>query len=335
MTARTSFLRVSRAHAGARPAYFCASSSRAAAHEQHHEGDEREERDRREEDREPGEHEGVPVGVEREQVAGAAGVRARPQARARASNSAADGRPSRAPRTPRRPRSRARWCARPRRASRRTAARRASSADRRRTALERHGSAPNGSTRVRRPRRARTRRAGSRATRGSSHSVPSKSMPHVAARERAREQRRQKRPDAARAGEAGALSDVEEEAHWLECASGTLRRRHDDTRRMKPAGPRPGGERLQVSASRDLERYAGLFASRTRVMKSSAMRDLMAVTARPEVISLAGGLPDTSTFPPETLRRRGAADRHASRARRRSSTARPRGSPRPRTASAR
>jgi 2-aminoadipate transaminase len=33
-------------------------------------------------------------------------------------------------------------------------------------------------------------------------------------------------------------------------------------------------------------------------MKSSAMRDLMALTARPEVISLAGGLPDTSTFPP-------------------------------------
>ncbi len=55
------------------------------------------------------------------------------------------------------------------------------------------------------------------------------------------------------------------------------------------------------STSRDLERYAALFASRTRVMTSSAMRDLMAVTARPEVISLAGGLPDTSTFPPETF----------------------------------
>jgi 2-aminoadipate transaminase len=55
------------------------------------------------------------------------------------------------------------------------------------------------------------------------------------------------------------------------------------------------------STSRDLERYAGLFASRTKVMKSSAMRDLMAVTARPEVISLAGGLPDTSSFPPETF----------------------------------
>ncbi len=54
------------------------------------------------------------------------------------------------------------------------------------------------------------------------------------------------------------------------------------------------------STARDLERYAGLFAARTQVMKSSAMRDLMALTDRPEVISLAGGMPDTSTFPPET-----------------------------------
>jgi 2-aminoadipate transaminase len=54
------------------------------------------------------------------------------------------------------------------------------------------------------------------------------------------------------------------------------------------------------STARDLERYAALFASRTQVMKSSAMRDLMALTQRAEVISLAGGLPDTSTFPPET-----------------------------------
>ena len=69
-------------------------------------------------------------------------------------------------------------------------------------------------------------------------------------------------------------------------------------------GPGPSGDgrsRTSRSTSRDLERYAGLFASRTRVMKSSAMRDLMAVTARPEVISLAGGLPDTSSFPPETF----------------------------------
>ena len=64
-----------------------------------------------------------------------------------------------------------------------------------------------------------------------------------------------------------------------------------------PPAPRPPSR----STSRDLERYAGLFASRTRVMRSSAMRDMMAITARPEVISLAGGLPDTSTFPPDTF----------------------------------
>ena len=70
-----------------------------------------------------------------------------------------------------------------------------------------------------------------------------------------------------------------------------------------PRGQGPGGETPGMptsrSGARDIERYAGLFAKRTQVMKSSAMRDLMAVTARPEVISLAGGLPDTSTFPAE------------------------------------
>jgi 2-aminoadipate transaminase len=54
------------------------------------------------------------------------------------------------------------------------------------------------------------------------------------------------------------------------------------------------------STARDIERYASLFAERTKVMKSSAMRDLMALTERDDVISLAGGLPDTSTFPPHS-----------------------------------
>jgi 2-aminoadipate transaminase len=35
-------------------------------------------------------------------------------------------------------------------------------------------------------------------------------------------------------------------------------------------------------------------------MKSSAMRDLMALTEREDVISLAGGMPDTSTFPADS-----------------------------------
>ncbi|MGH2842423.1 MAG: hypothetical protein ACRDKL_02390 [Solirubrobacteraceae bacterium] len=46
------------------------------------------------------------------------------------------------------------------------------------------------------------------------------------------------------------------------------------------------------------ERYATLFADRTRTMSSSAMRDLMALTAREDMISFSGGLPDTSTFAP-------------------------------------
>ena len=56
-----------------------------------------------------------------------------------------------------------------------------------------------------------------------------------------------------------------------------------------------------------------------RAMKSSAMREMMALTERPDVISLAGGLPDTSTFEPElyaTLMARVAAESTARKARR-------------------
>ena len=60
------------------------------------------------------------------------------------------------------------------------------------------------------------------------------------------------------------------------------------------------GRQPPRSTAHDLERYAGLFAQRTKVMKSSAMRDLMALTERADVISLAGGMPDTSTFPADT-----------------------------------
>src|SRR3954467_3270674 len=72
----------------------------------------------------------------------------------------------------------------------------------------------------------------------------------------------------------------------------------DDSGEPPDREPRPVPPRR---STRDLERYAALFAARTKVMKSSAMRDLMAITERPEVISLAGGLPDTSTFPAESL----------------------------------
>jgi 2-aminoadipate transaminase len=67
-------------------------------------------------------------------------------------------------------------------------------------------------------------------------------------------------------------------------------------RHQTPHGPSGG-----PTTSHEIERYASLFARRTHQMRSSAMRDLMAITARPEVISLAGGLPDTSTFPSGTF----------------------------------
>jgi 2-aminoadipate transaminase len=60
----------------------------------------------------------------------------------------------------------------------------------------------------------------------------------------------------------------------------------------------PPGRGARATAH-ELARYERLFAARTRGMRSSAMREMMALTERPEVISLAGGLPDTSTFPPE------------------------------------
>jgi 2-aminoadipate transaminase len=65
----------------------------------------------------------------------------------------------------------------------------------------------------------------------------------------------------------------------------------------RPMTNAPGPRRT----SRDLERYGGLFAARTKVMRSSAMRDLMALTERDDIISLAGGLPDTSSFPAESF----------------------------------
>src|ERR1700724_908657 len=58
------------------------------------------------------------------------------------------------------------------------------------------------------------------------------------------------------------------------------------------------GRRTRPTAH-ELARYESLFAARTRGMKSSAMREMSALTERPHVISLAGGLPDTPTFAPD------------------------------------
>jgi 2-aminoadipate transaminase len=53
----------------------------------------------------------------------------------------------------------------------------------------------------------------------------------------------------------------------------------------------------------DFDKYEDFYAKRTSGMRSSVMRDLMAITARPDVITLAGGLPNTESFPAKTLAR--------------------------------
>src|SRR4051794_3835844 len=86
-------------------------------------------------------------------------------------------------------------------------------------------------------------------------------------------------------------------------ASGSVGRMTIDDRDARLPGEhrRITGSPHARRTSRDLERYAGLFAARTKVMRSSAMRDLMALTERKDIISLAGGLPDTSSFPAESF----------------------------------
>src|SRR5919201_1840694 len=88
-------------------------------------------------------------------------------------------------------------------------------------------------------------------------------------------------------------------------APGRLRGVTIDDHPDRGRGAVEGGEWTRMSrprsTKRDLERYGGLFAARTREMKSSAMRDMMAITQRPEVISLAGGLPETGSFPPQSF----------------------------------
>ena len=79
-----------------------------------------------------------------------------------------------------------------------------------------------------------------------------------------------------------------------------LERDPDVVRPGRNGGDRDHTAPRRRSSARDIQRYAALFARRTKVMRSSAMRDLMALTEREDVISLAGGLPDTSTFPPDS-----------------------------------
>ncbi len=51
----------------------------------------------------------------------------------------------------------------------------------------------------------------------------------------------------------------------------------------------------------DAARYDSRFSAQASCTTSSAMRDLMAITEKADIISLAGGLPDTETFPREVF----------------------------------
>ena len=57
----------------------------------------------------------------------------------------------------------------------------------------------------------------------------------------------------------------------------------------------------------DLNAPAWQLSERARKLTSSAIREILKVTERPEVISFAGGLPSPATFPAEEMR--AASDR--------------------------
>lgn len=59
---------------------------------------------------------------------------------------------------------------------------------------------------------------------------------------------------------------------------------------MEPQQPAPGG-------GTTLDPWAGRYASRTRGMSASQIRALFAVASRPEVVSLAGGMPNLGALP--------------------------------------
>jgi len=57
-----------------------------------------------------------------------------------------------------------------------------------------------------------------------------------------------------------------------------------------------------TSCLRDSPDFTALFSERARAIQSSAIREILKVTERPEVISFAGGLPSSATFPVDRMR---------------------------------
>ncbi len=61
--------------------------------------------------------------------------------------------------------------------------------------------------------------------------------------------------------------------------------------------PAPGGERSSAPRQTRLDSSVDRYAHRTRAMTASEIRALFAVASRPEVVSLAGGMPNISGLP--------------------------------------
>jgi 2-aminoadipate transaminase len=79
----------------------------------------------------------------------------------------------------------------------------------------------------------------------------------------------------------------------------TVRLRGDTTSARTPP-PRPRQHETALTPG-DSARYDARFASRAAGIVSSVMRDLMSLSERPEIISLAGGFPNTESFEREVF----------------------------------
>jgi 2-aminoadipate transaminase len=80
-----------------------------------------------------------------------------------------------------------------------------------------------------------------------------------------------------------------------------------DVAKGRPAGAgsdeREAGEKAMGTARVVFDRWDGRYAARMGGVRSSAVRDLFAAAARPDVISLSGGMPDVRRIPHDAVAR--------------------------------
>src|ERR1041384_6217449 len=79
--------------------------------------------------------------------------------------------------------------------------------------------------------------------------------------------------------------------------------------------PHTGGvESIPARGQHRLDPYVDRYAARTKGMTASEIRALFSVASRPEVVSLAGGMPNIAGLPLDVVGRAGARPGAASRA---------------------